>query len=43
MGLNYQTGKTKQQRINFLNNQYQIALDSSIITWKPEFELNGNF
>jgi hypothetical protein len=38
-----QTGKTKQQRINFLNNQYQIALDSSIITWKPEFELNGNF
>lgn len=38
-----QTGKTKQKRIDFLNNQYQIALDSAIITWKPEFELNGNF
>lgn len=38
-----QTGKTKQQRIKFLNKQYQLALDSAIITWKPEIELIGNF
>jgi hypothetical protein len=38
-----QTGKTKQKRIDFLNKQYQIALDSVIITWKPKIELNGNF
>lgn len=38
-----QTGKTKQKRIEFLNRQYQLALNSAIITWKPEFELNGNF
>jgi hypothetical protein len=38
-----QTGKTRQKRIEFLNKQYQLALNSSIITWKPEFEINGNF
>ena len=38
-----QTGKTKQKRMHFLNKQYQLALDSAIITWKPEIELNGNF
>ena len=38
-----QTGKTKQQRIKFLNKQYQLALESAIITWKPEIELIGNF
>jgi CRISPR/Cas system Type II protein with McrA/HNH and RuvC-like nuclease domain len=38
-----QTGKTKQKRIEFLNKQYQLALNSAIITWRPEFELNGNF
>lgn len=38
-----QTGKTKQKRIEFLNKQYQLALNSTIITWKPEFELKGNF
>ena len=38
-----QTGNTKQKRIDFLNKQYQLALDSAIITWKPEIELNGNF
>jgi len=38
-----QTGNTKQKRIEFLNKQYQLALNSAIITWKPEFELNGNF
>ncbi|WP_139959213.1 HNH endonuclease family protein [Flavicella sediminum] len=37
-----QTGKTKQNRIAFLNKQYQISLNSTIITWSPEFELNGN-
>jgi hypothetical protein len=38
-----QTGNTKQKRIEFLNKQYQLALNSAIITWKPEFELYGNF
>ena len=38
-----QTGKTKQQRIVFLNKQYQLAIDSVIITWNPEIELIGNF
>jgi hypothetical protein len=38
-----QTGNTKQKRIEFLNKQYQLALNFAIITWKPEFELNGNF
>jgi hypothetical protein len=38
-----QTGISKQKRIEFLNKQYQLALNSAIITWKPEFELNGNF
>ena len=38
-----QTGNTKQKRIEFLNKQYQIAINNAIITWKPEFELNGNF
>ena len=30
-------------RKTFLNKQYQLALDSAIITWKPKIELNGNF
>jgi len=38
-----QTGNSKQKRIEFLNKQYQLALNSAIITWKPEFELKGNF
>ncbi|ARV06129.1 hypothetical protein BTO04_05175 [Polaribacter sp. SA4-10] len=38
-----QTGKTKQKRIDFLSTQYQLALNSAIINWKPEFELNGIF
>ena len=38
-----QTGNTKQKRIEFLNKQYQLALNSAIITWEPGFELNGNF
>lgn len=38
-----QTGSTRQKRINFLNKQYKLALDSSILTWKPEVELNGSF
>lgn len=38
-----QTGNTKQKRINFLNKQYQLALNNAIITWEPEIELKGNF
>ena len=38
-----QTGNSKQKRIEFLSKQYQLALDNAIITWKPEFELKGNF
>jgi hypothetical protein len=38
-----QTGNSKQKRIEFLNKQYQLALNNAIITWKPEFELKGNF
>jgi hypothetical protein len=38
-----QTGNTKEKRIGFLNKQYQLALDLAIISWKPEFEIKGNF
>jgi hypothetical protein len=38
-----QTGNTKSKRINFLNTQYQVALNNSIVTWQPENELEGNF
>ena len=38
-----QTGSTRQQRMAFLNKQYQVAIDASILTWKPEIEFNGNF
>jgi CRISPR/Cas system Type II protein with McrA/HNH and RuvC-like nuclease domain len=38
-----QTGKTKAERIRFLNKQYQLALDYSIQTWKPSEEYIGNF
>ena len=38
-----QTGKTTQQRVAFLNKQYQLAIDASILTWQPEIEYNGNF
>lgn len=38
-----QTGKTKQERVRFLQKQYQLAVDSSIQTWKPSEEYIGNF
>lgn len=38
-----QTGSTREARIKFLEKQYQIALNNSIHTWKPEIELIGNF
>ncbi|MEO0036826.1 MAG: hypothetical protein RIQ59_37 [Bacteroidota bacterium] len=38
-----QTGKTKQERIRFLQKQYQLAYDASIQTWKPSEEFIDNF
>ena len=38
-----QTGKTKQERIRFLQKQYQLAFDTSIQLWKPSEEFIGNF
>jgi hypothetical protein len=38
-----QTGKTKQERRAFLQEQYNIALRDLIHTWKPNVELEGNF
>lgn len=31
-----QTGRTKGDRISFLNKHYQISLNSSIVTWKTD-------
>lgn len=38
-----QTGKTKKERVCFLQKQYQLAFDSSIQSWKPSEEFIGNF
>lgn len=38
-----QTGKTKAQRIAFLNREYEVALSASIHTWAPSLELPGTF
>lgn len=38
-----QTGNTPKKRINFLNTHYNIALNSSIITWKPSIECLSSF
>jgi hypothetical protein len=38
-----QTGSTRQQRISFLEKQYNLAVGLGIHKWKPEFELPGNF
>jgi hypothetical protein len=38
-----QTGRTKTERISFLNKHYQLSLDHSIQTWKPSEEYLGNF
>lgn len=38
-----QTGATRQQRINFLQKQYNLASDLGIQKWQPKVELPGNF
>ena len=38
-----QTGKTKEIRRDFLEKQYNLALEQSIITWTPSEELKGTF
>jgi hypothetical protein len=38
-----QTGRTRDQRIRFLQTQYNLALSLSIQKWKPKIELKGNF
>lgn len=38
-----QTGNTKDKRKTFLEKQYNIALDNSIVTWTPSEELEGTF
>ncbi len=38
-----QTGRTAQQRQQFLEQQYNLALSLSIHTWKPKIELLGEF
>lgn len=38
-----QTGPTRQQRINFLQKQYNLASDLGIQKWQPKVELPGNF
>ena len=38
-----QTGKTKEIRRDFLEKQYNLALEQSIITWAPSEERKGTF
>lgn len=38
-----QTGRTKELRRAFLEKQYNLALDNSIVTWAPSEELEGTF
>ncbi len=38
-----QTGRTKDLRRTFLEYQYNLALENSIVTWTPSEELKGNF
>lgn len=38
-----QTGNTKEMRRKFLEKQYNIALENSIVTWTPSEELEGTF
>ena len=38
-----QTGATKEKRIKFLAQQYNLALENSIHQWKPKIELIGTF
>jgi hypothetical protein len=38
-----QTGRTREERKRFLQKQYNIAKENSIVSWQPEIELEGNF
>ncbi len=38
-----QTGLTKEKRRQFIQKQYNIAKENSIVTWSPKIELNGTF
>lgn len=38
-----QTGKTRQQRIHFLEKQYNLASELGIHKWQPKIELPGSF
>ena len=38
-----QTGKNFTQRKKFLQKQYDVAKENSIVTWRPNIELKGNF
>lgn len=38
-----QTGRTKDLRRTFLEYQYNLALENSIVTWTPSEELKGTF
>jgi hypothetical protein len=38
-----QTGATRQQRISFLERQYNLASELAIHKWQPKVELPGNF
>nr|WP_121272499.1 HNH endonuclease domain-containing protein [Pedobacter schmidteae] len=38
-----QTGNTRQQRISFLEKQYNLAKELAVHTWEPEIELKGSF
>ena len=38
-----QTGFTKEKRKRFLEKHYNLAIENSIQTWKPNIELIGTF
>ena len=38
-----QTGLTKDKRKRFLEKHYNLAIENSIQTWKPNIELIGTF
>ena len=38
-----QTGKTKELRRAFLEKQYNLVLENSIVTWTPSEQLQGTF
>ena len=38
-----QTGKTKELRRAFLEKQYNVALNNSVVTWEPSIEFQGTF